>query len=842
MPRVVDHPLTVDGETVHVTATSLGNPHCAVFLDAPADDALLYRLGPLLERHPFFPRSTNVEFVTVASRSELRVRFWERGVGYTRASGTGSASAAVAAIVKGVADRRLRMVCDGGTLEVEWPEGGTVRQTRRRGDPLRRRVAGRAPVTISPPPRGLRILMGLAVAFALAQAGYSAWDQGWAIDERVHLEWSRRLLATGEDERESRPRFDSKTPIVIPNVLAMKAAQAAGATLGGPEVRGSPAHRPLPGRPAPGHLPPGPRALRPDRGLSGHAGQCARSQPGRQRQHRHRRRRPTPSASCSPPAPRWLSCKSRPADERSPRAGPGFRLHRQVLRRVASARSGLASAPRPLAAEGAHVTPCALDRCRRRGRCGFRCALRGVPLRRRCAVPLGGLPLASRPLGLLARLAPGLRLPLPAAFLTGIDHSIVRDGGVWPVYVLGVFHPRPVWYYFPFHWVLKTPVGLLLFEILGFSLLLRSGILRRSGGARFVAAILVMHLAFFSFLFRTQIGYRFILMCVPLGYVLAAGGLTDLLGARRLRMAAAAAVAVAFLENAMYWGNPFAFTSAAVWPKRSAWRLMADSSLDYGQDRERIARWLAGTDSALNPVHIVPGHDTINLNVFVGLPDPERYRWLREHVSSRRSHRLHASLLAHRRRNLQPLHGRGAPPPRHRRRRRAVRLGRGPRALPRRVLHSPRADRGPEHRPPLRRLRVRAQDDRLRASLPREAATSASVPTGTRRPDRSARRGTSRTASPPGIAWSLDSTRCAWTRCRRRERPASLALHVGQAWSRTDLQPRVHQEKARLSARVGLNTGCLDAEFSGDLFKDLGRIGNVAKSSNTALQGRIEVL
>ena len=126
--RVVDHPLTVAGETVRVTATSLGNPHCAVFLDAVAPDALLARMGPVLEHHPFFPRRTNVEFVTVVSRAELRVRFWERGVGYTRASGTGSASAAVAAIVRGVADRRLGVVCDGGTLEVEWPQGAHVRQ------------------------------------------------------------------------------------------------------------------------------------------------------------------------------------------------------------------------------------------------------------------------------------------------------------------------------------------------------------------------------------------------------------------------------------------------------------------------------------------------------------------------------------------------------------------------------------------------------------------------------------------------------------------------------------------------------------------------------------------
>jgi diaminopimelate epimerase len=126
--RVIDHPLSVEGETVRVTATSLGNPHCAVFLDAPADDARLRALGPLLERHPFFPRRTNVEFVSVTSRDELRVRFWERGVGYTRASGTGAASAAVAAILRGVAERRLRVVCDGGTLDVEWPEGAHVSQ------------------------------------------------------------------------------------------------------------------------------------------------------------------------------------------------------------------------------------------------------------------------------------------------------------------------------------------------------------------------------------------------------------------------------------------------------------------------------------------------------------------------------------------------------------------------------------------------------------------------------------------------------------------------------------------------------------------------------------------
>lgn len=128
--RVIDHPLAAAGETLRVTATSLGNPHCAVFCETVADDAWIARVGPALERHPFFPERTNVEFVTVVSPREIRVRFWERGVGPTEASGTGSASAVVAAILHGLVERDgVRAVCDGGVLEVAWPEGGDVLQT-----------------------------------------------------------------------------------------------------------------------------------------------------------------------------------------------------------------------------------------------------------------------------------------------------------------------------------------------------------------------------------------------------------------------------------------------------------------------------------------------------------------------------------------------------------------------------------------------------------------------------------------------------------------------------------------------------------------------------------------
>ncbi len=94
-----------------------------------AEEPPIFELGPALETHARFPDRTNVEFVRVVSRGEIPVAFWERGVGYTRSSGTGAASAAAAAILHGRVDRRVRVMCDGGVLDVDWPEGQSLRQT-----------------------------------------------------------------------------------------------------------------------------------------------------------------------------------------------------------------------------------------------------------------------------------------------------------------------------------------------------------------------------------------------------------------------------------------------------------------------------------------------------------------------------------------------------------------------------------------------------------------------------------------------------------------------------------------------------------------------------------------
>ncbi len=78
--------------------------------------------GPLLEHHPLFPEGVNVGFAQVLSRDHIRLRVWERGAGLTQACGTGACAALVAAVRRGLTDRKATMSLDGGELEIEWRE------------------------------------------------------------------------------------------------------------------------------------------------------------------------------------------------------------------------------------------------------------------------------------------------------------------------------------------------------------------------------------------------------------------------------------------------------------------------------------------------------------------------------------------------------------------------------------------------------------------------------------------------------------------------------------------------------------------------------------------------
>ena len=107
--EVVRERLEVDGRRLSVTCVSVGNPHCVVFTDALDVDEVK-RLGPKIERHPSFPNRINVQFAKVLGRDRVSILIWERGAGYTLASGTSSCAVAAACVKNGVTDRRVTIV------------------------------------------------------------------------------------------------------------------------------------------------------------------------------------------------------------------------------------------------------------------------------------------------------------------------------------------------------------------------------------------------------------------------------------------------------------------------------------------------------------------------------------------------------------------------------------------------------------------------------------------------------------------------------------------------------------------------------------------------------------
>jgi diaminopimelate epimerase len=126
-PReVVNELLDVGGRPLTITAVSVGNPHCVVFVPALAD-VDLETLGPLLERHPAFPNRTNVQFAEVRSRRRIAILIWERGAGVTMASGSSACAVAAAAFRKGLTDRNVTIEMPGGSLDVSVAQDWSIR-------------------------------------------------------------------------------------------------------------------------------------------------------------------------------------------------------------------------------------------------------------------------------------------------------------------------------------------------------------------------------------------------------------------------------------------------------------------------------------------------------------------------------------------------------------------------------------------------------------------------------------------------------------------------------------------------------------------------------------------
>lgn len=123
VPREVQLGFSVElaGQTWTGTRVSMGNPHFVIMVE-DVESFPVAEVGPLLETHPLFPHKTNVEFVQVLDKNHVRMRVWERGVGITRACGTGACATAAACHLNGLTGACVTVQLDGGTLTLEWPE------------------------------------------------------------------------------------------------------------------------------------------------------------------------------------------------------------------------------------------------------------------------------------------------------------------------------------------------------------------------------------------------------------------------------------------------------------------------------------------------------------------------------------------------------------------------------------------------------------------------------------------------------------------------------------------------------------------------------------------------
>ncbi len=129
----INEPLEIEEKCFHITCVSVGNPHCVVLRDELSEEELLH-YAPKIQAHPMFPKGTNVQFARVNSRSEVEIRIYERGAGYTLASGSSSCAVAAAMLKNGHINNDVNIKMPGGQLRIsvsnDWHVmmTGTVRE------------------------------------------------------------------------------------------------------------------------------------------------------------------------------------------------------------------------------------------------------------------------------------------------------------------------------------------------------------------------------------------------------------------------------------------------------------------------------------------------------------------------------------------------------------------------------------------------------------------------------------------------------------------------------------------------------------------------------------------
>jgi hypothetical protein len=473
------------------------------------------------------------------------------------------------------------------------------------------------------------------VLFAVAAAAWSAWAQGETYDEPDHIAYARRLVETGETERTSVLHFNSKTPGTVPHAVARQAARnwlgvrgparlrffsrlpsvaALALTLAAVFLVG----RRFLGETA-GHLATIACALDPN--LIAHASVATVDVVS------------TLATVLTVGAVLWTV--ERPSIGRAAAVGGALGLAFVAKFSAFLLLPSVLVFPWLIPAMRARLRTWRIAAGALAGACVFLLVIGAAYRFRTVGAEINDLPWRSPLMLRVHSLVPHLRLPLPADFLSGFDILAVAVDKDYPVVLLGRHHPRGVWYYFLVLWLLKEPVLLVAAQAFGLARAWSSRAVRAQPLVPYLTLSIAVPLAYFSLLFATQVGFRFVLMLLPLVALVAAAGWAPLAATRRGRLWLLAAAVTALAENLPYLGNHLAFTNAAVWPKRDAYRLLNNSNLDWGQGDDTIRDRLAGMGlgaAAFNPVHARPGDNVIGLNILAGVGKFGQHRWLREHV------------------------------------------------------------------------------------------------------------------------------------------------------------------------------------------------------------------
>lgn len=263
--------------------------------------------------------------------------------------------------------------------------------------------------------------------------------------------------------------------------------------------------------------------------------------------------------------------------------------------------------------------------------------------------PLGSFHFFNSNFKNIAQVFSNLRLPLPRDFITGYDHLAqagLRDQ--WNSIIFGQWKPQGSWYYFICLWFFKTPlilVGLTIYSIINIKV-----IKNLFGNRRLLFTLIFAFtlLGYFSLLVKVQVGFRYVLMCLPFFYMMVAAILVNIVSSRKLAQLTLVVMVLALVELIPFWRNTISFSNALIYPKKFAYKVLADSNIDWGQNRlsvlQEIERRGVGS-AAFDPIHILAGTNIITINHLVGVFwDFDRFRWLRDHLAPI-AHIQHTALI-----------------------------------------------------------------------------------------------------------------------------------------------------------------------------------------------------